>query len=241
MAALRGKGISVLRCGFMGRKGEEVTWSYSAAAALRADRALLSYFFLDRDQQPPLLASLDLPGGSFLDGAQEPPDDAQHAPGGRFCTQARLRSTCTCASLATLPCAPSACALACVFLMMERGMICLGLQVLSHTRALRCCSARAQEEAQRLQAILDGFPTSEAQDRALLEGGKTLDWRERTVVEFRVARKEALRRTLDGLRAATQQPPSGERRAPVQPRAGAIDRLQEPVFIQVGSHAGDDL
>ena len=69
------------------RQGEEVTWSYSAAAALRSDRALLSYAFLDRAQRPPLLASVDLPGGSFLDGAEEPSDDAEHAPGGRFCTE----------------------------------------------------------------------------------------------------------------------------------------------------------
>jgi hypothetical protein len=88
MTALRSERVSILQSGDMSRKGEEVTWSYSAAAALRADRALLSYCFLDRGQQPPLLASLDLPGGSFLDGAPEPPDDAEHAPGGRLCTQA---------------------------------------------------------------------------------------------------------------------------------------------------------
>ncbi len=102
---------------------------------------------------------------------------------------------------------------------------------------------RAQEEAARLQAILDGFPTSEAQDRARLEEGEgnALDWRERTIVEFRVARKEALRRTIEGIRAATQQPPPGGRRVPVLPQKGAVDWLQKPMFIQVGSHAGDDL
>ena len=76
------------------RRGEEVTWSYSAAAALRSDRALLSYAFLDAAQQPPLLASVDLPRGSFLDGVEEPPDDAEHAPGGAFCTQVAASRKC---------------------------------------------------------------------------------------------------------------------------------------------------
>ena len=56
----------------------------------------------------------------------------------------------------------------------------------------------AQAEARRLANLLAAFPTSQAEDKALLtrgvdEAGAALDWRVRRIIEFRVQRKRALR------------------------------------------------
>ena len=53
-----------------------------------------------------------------------------------------------------------------------------------------------------MEARLELFPTSEADDAALLssEQGSGLDWRDRRVVEFRRERKRALRHTVEVLR-----------------------------------------
>ena len=55
-----------------------------------------------------------------------------------------------------------------------------------------------QAEAQRLGAVLAAFPTSQAQDQALLAAGRDdaggpADWQTRRILEFRVERKRALR------------------------------------------------
>lgn len=60
------------------------------------------------------------------------------------------------------------------------------------------------EEAARLEKILSRFPTSEAQDEALLQEG-SLGERERVFVRFRVLRKRALRQTAARIRAALVQ------------------------------------
>jgi hypothetical protein len=57
------------------------------------------------------------------------------------------------------------------------------------------------DEAARLEHILSGFPTSEAQDQALLQD-VDLGQQERTFVQFRVLRKRALRQTASAIRAA---------------------------------------
>ena len=56
----------------------------------------------------------------------------------------------------------------------------------------------AQAEARRLANLLAAFPTSQAEDEALLargvdDAGAPLDWRVRRIIEFRVQRKRALR------------------------------------------------
>lgn len=53
-----------------------------------------------------------------------------------------------------------------------------------------------------MEARLEAFATSEAEDAALLseQGGAVLDWRDRRMVEFRRERKRALRHTVDVLR-----------------------------------------
>ena len=56
----------------------------------------------------------------------------------------------------------------------------------------------AQAEAQRLGAVLAAFPTSQAQDQALLAAGQDdaggpADWQTRRILEFRIERKRALR------------------------------------------------
>ena len=56
----------------------------------------------------------------------------------------------------------------------------------------------AQAEAKRLGAILAAFPTTQAQDEALLaatrdDAGREADWRMRRILEFRIQRKRALR------------------------------------------------
>ena len=55
-----------------------------------------------------------------------------------------------------------------------------------------------QTEAQRLGAVLAAFPTSQAQDQALLaagheDAGGPADWQTRRILEFRIERKRALR------------------------------------------------
>jgi len=54
-----------------------------------------------------------------------------------------------------------------------------------------------QEESDRLTAILASFPTTEDEDSAALTGQDVTDWRARTLIEFRVKRKEALRLTIE--------------------------------------------
>lgn len=56
----------------------------------------------------------------------------------------------------------------------------------------------SQAEAQRLGAVLAAFPTTQAQDQALLaagldDAGGRADWQTRRILEFRVERKRALR------------------------------------------------
>ena len=59
-----------------------------------------------------------------------------------------------------------------------------------------------QEEAGRLEAILGAFPTTEDEDRDALANGDVTDWRARTVIGFRIQRKEALRLTIERIGAA---------------------------------------
>ena len=56
----------------------------------------------------------------------------------------------------------------------------------------------SQAESLRLGAVLAAFPTTQAQDQALLEAGLDdaggqADWQTRRILEFRVERKRALR------------------------------------------------
>ena len=103
---------------------------------------------------------------------------------------------------------------------------------------MRCA---LQEEARRLQGILNRFSTSEEQDRALLEGTEAMDWRERTIVEFRVARKEALRRTIAGIRAAAEPPAIGGSSRPVLVHMAGGDAMREPVLTHLEGHATSEL
>jgi hypothetical protein len=93
-----------------------------------------------------------------------------------------------------------------------------------------------QAEAQRLAGILEQFPTSDLQDRELLDSGK-LAWRDRVVVRFRMLRKEALKNTIEGIHAALAKgrPPA------VVPLQGVSDKLQEPRYIQIGDATADEL
>ena len=59
-----------------------------------------------------------------------------------------------------------------------------------------------QGELLRLREILVRFPTTETEDRALLESKSLVDWREQVLVRFRILRKEALRVTIEGLEKA---------------------------------------
>ena len=54
--------------------------------------------------------------------------------------------------------------------------------------------------------MLARFPTSEAEDRALLNSKSLTDWREQMLVQFRVLRKEALRLTITALEEELGQP-----------------------------------
>ena len=65
-----------------------------------------------------------------------------------------------------------------------------------------------QEEAVRLAMKLASFATTESQDRAALERNRNpiRDWRERTLVEFRLLRKQALRLTTEAISAALKAP-----------------------------------
>ena len=70
---------------------------------------------------------------------------------------------------------------------------------LKHPKTLKTpwpCAAKA--EARRLANLLTAFPTSQAEDEALLargadDAGAPADWRVRRIIEFRVQRKRALR------------------------------------------------
>ena len=94
-----------------------------------------------------------------------------------------------------------------------------------------------QEEAQRLAGILASFPTSEQQDQVLLDDGSMQDWRERVIVRFRMLRKQALRLTIEGIEAALAK----GRPRPVVPVEGASDKLQKPLFIQIGAGGAAEL
>lgn len=61
-----------------------------------------------------------------------------------------------------------------------------------------------QREFNRLKARLAvaAHSASEADDVALLEGGTITDWRQRSLLQFRVLRKRALQQTLDRIEAA---------------------------------------
>ena len=56
----------------------------------------------------------------------------------------------------------------------------------------------------RLSRKLASFPTMESQDRAALQRKRNpiRDWRERTIVEFRMLRKQTLRLTVEAIKAA---------------------------------------
>lgn len=60
----------------------------------------------------------------------------------------------------------------------------------------------SQDELLRLKEILVRFPTTEAEDRALLESKSMVDWREQMLVKFRIMRKEALRVIIESLKEA---------------------------------------
>lgn len=64
------------------------------------------------------------------------------------------------------------------------------------------CGHPLQEEAQRLRAILGAFPTTEDEDRDTLANGDVTDWRARTIIDFRIRRKEALRLAVQRIEAA---------------------------------------
>ncbi len=66
-----------------------------------------------------------------------------------------------------------------------------------------------REELGRLQGILAGLPTTEAEDAALLGGGSISDWRQRAILLFRVMRKRALRLTIQRLQAALERQAAG--------------------------------
>ena len=66
-----------------------------------------------------------------------------------------------------------------------------------------------QEESNRLTAILASFPTTEDEDRAALSGQGVTDWRARTIIEFRVKRKEALRLAIEKINTALSSSPVG--------------------------------
>ncbi len=63
-------------------------------------------------------------------------------------------------------------------------------------------SPHLQEEAERLRAILGTFPTTEDEDRNILANGDVTDWRSRTLIDFRIRRKESLRLAIERLEAA---------------------------------------
>ncbi len=75
----------------------------------------------------------------------------------------------------------------------------------------------------RLATKLASFPTTESQDRAALERKRNpiKDWRERTIVEFRMLRKEALRLTVDAIKATLQAPKKRAAAAPT-PSASVV-------------------
>lgn len=60
----------------------------------------------------------------------------------------------------------------------------------------------------RLSTKLASFPTTESQDRAALERKRNpiRDRRERTIIEFRMLRKQTLRLTVEAIKAALQAP-----------------------------------
>ena len=64
------------------------------------------------------------------------------------------------------------------------------------------CTPHLQEEAERLRAILGAFPTTEDEDRTTLANGDVTDWRARTIIDFRIRRKESLRLAIERLEAA---------------------------------------
>ena len=180
----------------------------------------MDHFFVS-EQQPPQLCTMDLPWHTIYDVLDEPPSaNQQHAPGGPLCTQAggcscRLQGMCMMQS----PQRPFRRAHVDVC---EKYLVCV-------------CVADSrdvwQAEAQRLAGILAAFPTTEQQDQELLDSGILLDWRERVIVRFRMLRKEALRLTIQGIEAALAK----GRPKPVELLEGASDKLQEPLFIQIGS------
>lgn len=53
------------------------------------------------------------------------------------------------------------------------------------------------EEYERLSARLEDMPTSEEQDQHVLDSGMVTDWRLQTILQYRIARKRALRHTLE--------------------------------------------
>lgn len=203
-----------------------MTHRYSQKIA-RSDQALLGYFFVDRRRRPPLLCAVDLPGGLPAVGADEPQDDADHAPGGHHCTMVRpsgaplyVAASMTC-SMRTFP-----------------GRV----PVFSCNLWTEISWWGSQDEAERLQSILDGFPTSETEDRQLLESKSQLDWRERLIVEWRVLRKEALRLTVAGiLEALGKHAGRSQHKQPVTLISDASEDLQQPRFIQFGAATGDEL
>lgn len=54
-----------------------------------------------------------------------------------------------------------------------------------------------QEEYERLAERLDAAPTSEGEDQMVLDSGMVTDWRLQTLLQFRIARKRALRLAMD--------------------------------------------
>ncbi|CAL5221515.1 g3721 [Coccomyxa viridis] len=86
------------------------------------------------------------------------------------------------------------------------------------------------EEAMRLATKLASFPTTESQDRAALERKRNpiKDWRERTIVEFRMLRKEALRLTIDAIKAALQAPKKSAAAAPTPSASVVIEDDEIP-------------
>ncbi len=82
----------------------------------------------------------------------------------------------------------------------------------------------------RLATKLASFPTTESQDRAALERKRNpiKDWRERTIVEFRMLRKEALRLTIDAIKAALQAPKKSAAAAPTPSASVVIEDDEIP-------------
>ncbi len=86
------------------------------------------------------------------------------------------------------------------------------------------CGPHLQEEAERLRAILEAFPTTEDQDRTTLGNGLVTDWRARTIIDFRIRRKESLRLAIERLEAALA---AGESAGGSTESVGAQDSAEE--------------